>query len=85
MDVFYFILIFVGMGGMFYLLVMWDRRAKQSYKDKANDLLLMSDPNPKEVRDVIKNLRLYAGRFKKDKEAINLITKLQNKHKHIFF
>ncbi len=85
MDVFYFIVIIVGMVGIFYLLVRWEKRTKKDYKEKAANLLLTSDPDPREVKDTIKNLHLYAGHFKKDKEAINLITDLQDKHGHLLF
>lgn len=83
MDIFYFILIILALVGVFFLLVRWEKRAKRSYKEKANNLLLASDPDPKEVVDTIKNLRLYAGRFKKDKEAVSLVAALQNKYGHL--
>ncbi|HEY98145.1 MAG TPA: hypothetical protein G4O16_08220 [Dehalococcoidia bacterium] len=83
MDIFLFILVIIGMVGVFYLLTRWEKRTKNTYKEKAANLLLASDPDPKEVRDTIKNLRLYAGRFFKDKEAIRLLTELQDKHGHL--
>ena len=83
MDLFLFIMVIVGMAGIFYLLMRWEKRTKKDYKEKAANLLLTSDPDPREVKDTIKNLHLYAGRFKKDKEAVNLITQLQDKHGHL--
>jgi hypothetical protein len=83
MDLFLFILIIVGMAGIFYLLVRWEKRTKKDYKEKAANLLLTSDPDPREVKDTIKNLHLYSGRFRKDKEAVSLITELQDKHGHL--
>lgn len=83
MDLFLFIMVIVGMGGIFYLMVRWEKKTKKNYKEKAADLLLTSDPDLKELKDTIKNLHLYAGRFRKDKEAVNLITELQNKHGHL--
>ena len=80
MDLFLFIMVIVGMAGIFYLLVRWEKRTKKDYKEKAANLLLTSDPDPREVKDTIKNLHLYSGRLKKDKEAVNLITQLQDKH-----
>ena len=80
MDLFLFIMVIVGMAGIFYLLVRWEKRTKKDYKEKAANLLLTSDPDPREVKDTIKNLHLYSGRIKKDKEAVNLITQLQDKH-----
>lgn len=83
MDTFLFIVIIVGLVGIFYLLTRWEKSTKKNYKEKAANLLLTSDPDPREVRDTIKNLRLYSGRVFKDKEAINLITQLQDKHGHL--
>jgi len=83
MDVFLFILVIIGMAGVFYLLMRWEKSSKNTYKKKAANLLQTHDPNPKEVRDTIKNLRLYAGHIVKDKEAIRLITELQDKHGHL--
>ena len=71
------------MVGVFYLLMRWEKSTKKSYKKKAENLLLTSDPDPKEVKDTIKNRHLYSGRFRKDKEAISLITQLQDKHGHL--
>ena len=83
MDTFLFVMIIVGMVGIFYLLMRWEKNTKKSYKEKAANLLLTSDPDLTELKDTIKNLHLYAGRFRKDKEAINLITELQNKNGHL--
>ena len=83
MDLFLFILVIIGMVGIFYLLMKWEKSTKKNYKEKAANLLLTSDPDPKEVRDTIKNLRLYTGHVFKDKEAIKLLTELQNKHGHL--
>ena len=83
MDIFYFILIIIGMVGIFFLLMRWEKRTKKDYKEKAANLLLMSDPDPKEVRDTVKNLHLYSGRIRKDKEAVSLINELRDKHGHL--
>ena len=83
MDVFLFIIVIVGMVGIFYLMMRWEKSTKKTYKEKAANLLLTSDPDLKELKDTIKNLHLYAGRFRKDKEALSLITQLQDKHGHL--
>ena len=71
------------MAGIFYLLVRSEKSTKKNYKEKAANLLLTSDPDLKELKDTIKNLHLYAGRIRKDKEALNLITQLRDKHGHL--
>lgn len=76
-------MVIIGMVGIFYLMMRWEKRTKKSYKEKAANLLLTSDPDLKELKDTIKNLHLYSGRIKKDKEAVNLITQLQDKHGHL--
>lgn len=83
MDIFLFVVVIIGMAGILYLLMRWEKRTKQNFKDKASDLLLVSDPNPKEVKDTLKNLHLYAGRIRKDKEALRLIGELREKHGHL--
>jgi hypothetical protein len=76
-------MVIVGLAGILFLLNRWEKRTKRNYKEKAADLLLTSDPDPKELRDTIKNLRLYAGHVFRDKEAYRLITELQNRHGHL--
>ena len=83
MDVLYFILFFLALAGIYYLINRWETGDKDNYKQKAARLLMTSDPDPKEVKNTIKFLRLYAGRIKKDKEAIKLMSDLQNKHGHL--
>jgi hypothetical protein len=69
---------------VFIFLMRWEKKIKARYKDKAITMLEMTyDPNPKDVRDTIKCLRLYSGRIKKDHEAINLLRSLQNKFGHL--
>jgi hypothetical protein len=56
-----------------------DARTKKKHKQAAYKLLEESSPDVKKVKDLIKCLRLYGGRWKKDKECILLVEKLQNK------
>ena len=83
MDIAVFIVIILVLVGLFIFLIRWESRIKRRYKAKALTLLDMGDPNPVEVRDTIKNLRLYMGRLRKDKEAQSLIISLQDKYGHL--
>jgi hypothetical protein len=56
-----------------------DAMTKKKHKQAAYKLLETSGPDAKEVKNVIKNLRLYGGRWRKDKECIQLIQRLQEK------
>jgi hypothetical protein len=56
-----------------------DGRTKKKYKRAAYKLLETSGPDPKTVKDTIKLLRLYGGRWRKDKECIELVQRLQDK------
>ena len=83
MDIALFILFVAVLVGLFVFLMKWESRVKRRYKDKAISLLDMGDPNPNDVRDTIKNLRLYIGKIKKDKEARQLVRDLQDKYGHL--
>lgn len=56
-----------------------DTRTKKKHKQAAYKLLETSSPDAKEVKNTIKNLRLYGGRWRKDKECLQLIQRLQDK------
>jgi hypothetical protein len=56
-----------------------DAKTKKKYKQDAYRLLEASDTELKKVRDTIKGLRLYGGRWRKDKECTQLIERLQTK------
>jgi hypothetical protein len=56
-----------------------DNRTKKKYKREAYRLLESSGSEPKKVKDTIKGLRLYGGRWRKDKECSQLIERLQSK------
>ena len=83
MDLAIFIIVIVVLIGLFIFLRKWEYKIKTRYKDKAADLLDMGDPNPTEVRETIRCLRLYSGRIKKDKEAVGLVSRLQSKYGHL--
>ena len=83
MDIAVFILMFFGLVGLLYLLMRSETRTKNRYKERADGLLSTSDPGPEEVRETIKYLRLYSGRFFKDKDALKLAENLREKHFHL--
>ena len=84
MDIFFIIVFILVLLGLFIFLIRWEKRIKARYKDKAIIMLETTiDPDPKEVREIIKFLRLYGGRIKKDHEALNLVRSLQDKYNHL--
>lgn len=76
----FFALIILALIGIIYLLNRIEKGIKARYKKTAYGLLETSTSNPKEVKDTIKGLRLYGGRFFKDKECIQLVDRLLFKY-----
>ena len=56
-----------------------DDRTKNKHKQAAYKLLETSSPDAREVKNTIKTLRMYGGRWRKDKECLQLIQRLQEK------
>ena len=83
MDIAVFNLIIIALVGLFIFLTKWETRTKNSYKEKAESLLELSDPDLKEVLETIKYLRLYGGRIFKDKDALRLANNLREKYGHL--
>jgi hypothetical protein len=81
MDIFYFVLIILALGLAFYLLQRSDKRTKNKYKMDAYRLLDSPNPTSEEILKTIKFLRLYGGRWRKDKEFVQLIDRLQGRLK----
>ncbi|HTY81731.1 MAG TPA: hypothetical protein VMB24_03025 [Dehalococcoidales bacterium] len=79
MDYIYIVLFLLVLVGALVLLSRLDARTKKRYKQDAYRLLETANADVKKLKDTIKGLRLYGGRFKKDKEAYQLIQKLQDK------
>ena len=75
----YFILIILALVGVFYLLTRMDKKQKNRYKIDAYRLLDMQTPPQSEVLRTMKMLRLYGGRWRKDKEFVQLINRLSEK------
>jgi hypothetical protein len=79
MDYALFILLVVILVGAVILLRRSDTRTKNKYRKAAYILLEKSNPDPKELKDTIKYLRLYGGRWRKDKEFLELAKRLIDK------
>ena len=79
MDIVIFVLIIIGLVLVLYLLNRVEKRTKLNIKKTAYTLLEAVNPTPKEIKDAIKSLRLYGGRFRKDKECIELVNRLLRK------
>jgi hypothetical protein len=83
MDYVYFILIILVLVAGFVFLQRSDKRTKNKYKMDAYRLLDTPDPNPDEILKTIKFLRLYGGRWRRDKEFLQLIDRLIERLKGI--
>ena len=81
MDYLYFILFIAFLVGILILLTRLEARTKRRKRKAAYDLLEQPAPSQKDILDTIKGLRLYGGRWRKDKEFIQLISKLQQRLK----
>ena len=68
-----FILFILALVAAFYLLHRSEVRTKNKHKMTAYNLLEEKNPDPKKVKETIKLLHLYGGRFRKDPEFEQLI------------
>jgi hypothetical protein len=83
MDYFLFALILLALIGIFIFVTRLDNKAKNRHKADAYEMLEISDPDPKKLKDCVRGLRLYSGRIRKDHEAMDLSRQLLTKHGHI--
>jgi hypothetical protein len=83
MEYFLFALVIFALVAAVFLVSKMDARTRNKHKSDAYRLLETPDPYPKEVKDTMKGLSLYSGRWKKDKESLQLIKLLQEKHGHL--
>jgi hypothetical protein len=83
MDALFFIVLFAVLIGLFVLLSVMETKTRNGYKNQAKALLKTDDPDPKEVKQTIKCLRLYGGRIFKDKESFQLANELRDKYGHL--
>lgn len=79
MDYALFILLIIVLIGAVIFLRRSDTITKKKYRKTAYNLLEMPNPDPKEITNTIKYLRLYGGRWHKDKEFVELIKRLLDK------
>jgi hypothetical protein len=79
MDYLYIILVIAVLGAAWWLLFQSEKKTKNKYKIEAYKLLDSPDATATEIKKHIKLLRLYGGRFRKDKEYIQLVEKLITK------
>jgi hypothetical protein len=79
MDYVYMVLFILALVLALVGLNKFDARTKMRYKKEAYKLLEDSAPDGKKVKDTIKGLRMYSGKWRKDKESVMLVEKLQAK------
>ena len=79
MDYVVFVLIVLALLAGFYFLHQADVKTKNKYKKEAYRLLDMATAPRDDLIKSIKMLRLYGGRWKKDKEFAQLINRLLDK------
>ncbi len=79
MEYLWFILIMIVLLLAIVGLNRMDKREKNKYRKAAYTLLETVNPDSKEIKNIIKGLRLYGGRWRKDKEFVQLIKRLQDK------
>lgn len=78
LDIISIILLILVLACLAYLIHKMDVRAKNKHKTNAYNLLEEKNCNPKKIKDTIKMLRLYGGRFRKDQECHELISQLHD-------
>jgi hypothetical protein len=79
MDYVYVVLFILVMVLLLVGLNKLDAKTKKKHKQTAYKLLEDGNADNKKVKDTIKCLRLYGGRWKKDKECVQLVERLQDK------
>jgi hypothetical protein len=79
MDYVIFAIIILALGGMLFLVNRMDKSAKNKYRKEAYTLLESPSPDTKEIKKTLKGLSLYGGRWRKDKEFVQLIKRLSEK------
>ncbi len=84
MDYFYFALIILALAAIMVVLIRSEKGIKNRYKKTAYGLLDVARPDPKEISDTIRGLRLYGGRWFKDKECTQLVSRLQVKYDSLY-
>ena len=78
-DVLTYLGVMVVLGGAWWFIKRMDGAAKDKSREKAYKLLEMDNPPAKEIKRTIRDLHLYGGRLKRDKEFVQLRVKLTQK------
>jgi hypothetical protein len=81
MDYFYFSLLVAFLIGVLVLLFRLEKGEKRRQRKAAYDLLERRGASAGEIKQVLKGLRLYGGRWRKDKEFVQLIARLEERLK----
>ena len=79
MDILVFILILLVLFAVMYLLNRSEKKTKNKYKKEAYRILDTPHPTRAEIANSIRLLRLYGGRWRKDKEFIELVNRLKDR------
>ena len=79
MEYVFFALLVVVLAGLVYILRRMDTRAKNKHRKAAYKLLEATDPGVKEIKDALKALHLYGGRWRRDKEFAELARRLADR------
>src|SRR3972149_7384127 len=79
MDYVIFFLIIAGLTGIIFITRRLDNNAKNKYRKAAYELLERPAPDRADIMKTLKGLHLYGGRFRKDKEFVQLIRRLSDK------
>ena len=79
MEYLTFILVILFLAFLLFSLSRIEKRTKNRWRKTAYELLEKKKPAREDILNTIKNLRLYGGRFLRDKEFIQLIERLQSR------
>ncbi|OGN95264.1 MAG: hypothetical protein A2Y89_02015 [Chloroflexi bacterium RBG_13_51_18] len=71
-DILFFIGLILLLAGAVYLLHRIDVKEKNKHKIHAYNLLDKDNPDPKDIKNSIRLLSAYGGRFRKDQEFMEL-------------
>ena len=79
MEYLTFVLLILFLVFLLFVLARVEKGTKNKWRKTAYDLLETAKPDRAELLKTIKHLRLYGGRLRKDKEFMQLISRLQDK------
>jgi hypothetical protein len=78
-DILSYIGLMVVLAAAMYFIHRMDKSAKAKSRENAYRLLDMEDPPPRDLKRTIRDLSLYGGRLKRDKEFLQLKERLNRK------